>query len=313
MGNLLNLLIQAIPEALGGLTVVLLLFLGKKALGSRARSRAPAKSERVTDTSEALQDPGLPLRFRLRRNQVRAIVHKSYQPPLDPEVLAAFQQINAIRRDEGLKEHFALTRYRVIQPPRLHAGLLEMDLAPINFAHFAILTDSRSLAPARRHVRGLLEDVAAGVAERLRSEDALFNAQNYVPLGVEIVLITRDGKTLLRQRGSSVLTAPRNWDVSVSGYCGEVDLVGSEIDFGMTVENETRRELGLPVGDPREIRFTGLYSNGQSGAMDMLGYWRLEMTSKELVDLVSGNSPGRAHTSSYRPYHRSTLASRVTS
>lgn len=233
------------------------------------------------------KDAGLRLRFSLRRNQIHARVHASHEPPLDAEVHAAFGRINALRREEGLQEQAAATRFRVIRPPRLHEGRLEMDLAPINFAHFTILTDPRSDEPAREHVRQLLSDVAAGMPAGLESEDALFNAANPSPLGVEIVLITRDGKTLLRQRGASVLSAPRKWDVSVSGYCGEGDLAGDAIDLGATAEIKARRKLGHLPGDPREIRFTGLYHDVRSGAMDVLGFWRLDMTAEELVRITT--------------------------
>lgn len=294
MRKLWQILEQALPEAIGGVlatTAVALLVYGYRRGLRKLVPRRFRRGAADPPPAPAEADPGLVARFRLSRDQLTARIHDQYVLPLTDEIRSAFSDINRLRREQGLREHFALGRYRLVRPPVVRHGRLELDLLPMNFIHFVVLTDQRSTPAARQAVERMLLDVEDRLPGRLRSRDPVFNARSCIPLGVEIVLVTRDGKTLLRRRGRSVLTASGRWDVSVSGYCGDVDREGAEIDLGRTVEHEARRELGLLVGDPRDIRFTGLYHNRASSAIDVLGYWRLEMTSDHLIELLTEDSP----------------------
>jgi hypothetical protein len=139
--------------------------------------------------------------------------------------------------------------------------------------------------------------------QELKNDHKYINEYNYIPLGVEIVLITNDAKTLLRRRGKNVATSRYEWDVSFSGYCGNTDLVGEEQELQMwvTVKNEFLEEIDNNIpGDTNNIYFTTLHRNNITRATDLLGYWKVEISSKELANLLSHKYPGTETSTSRR-------------
>lgn len=231
-------------------------------------------------------------RFNLSRNQIVARVHEEYALDFDKKTRAAFDSLNIQRRNQGLKEYYSSIRFRLIRPPEIRDAGIELHLAPINFGCLVMLTDSIVSTSVKEHVQEQIREIANRIPKRLQTTDAVLNAYNHYPLGIEIVILTKDGRTLLRKRGASVLISNKDWDVSYSGYCGEVDRIDGEIDIGLTAEHEIRKEIGTLSADHREILFTGLHRNTATGSIDVLGVWKTEAKTDDLVGLLTEKYPG---------------------
>jgi hypothetical protein len=114
-------------------------------------------------------------------------------------------------------------------------------------------------------------------------------------MGIELVLITSDNKSLLRQRGQSVQTEARKWDVSVSGSLGEAHRgtgSGNLLDLSRAVADLVREEIGTLRGSPAEVDFLGLHINYKTGATDVLASWRLEATENDLRQYLKPRTKG---------------------
>lgn len=160
---------------------------------------------------------------------------------------------------------------------------------------FALLKDQKAPASVKDYIEGRIRGVATQICRDLRPMDPVLNAYNPIPLGVEMVLVTRDGMTLLRKRGKDVATASGEWDVSFSGYCGDkdIDRRTGELDLGLTAKHELEEEIGTMPAEPTDIRFTGLHRNTVTKAIDVLGYWQVEADTDELVRLITRKHPGK--------------------
>jgi hypothetical protein len=242
-----------------------------------------------------ITDSELLAQVRLFRNQVVAKIHHDYALDFDSYIGEALERVNIERRNTGLEEYFASTRYRIIRPPKVSSSDIELHLAPMDFAYLILLKDPRVPAAVKANIREKISQVANRIPKHLRSNHSYLNGYNYFPLGIEIVLITKDGRTLLRKRGSSVLTETIEWDVAYSGYCGDADIIKSQqdkLDIAATITHERNREIGPMPADPREIVITGLHRNTRTGAIDILGYWKTEASTELLVSLLSKKHVG---------------------
>lgn len=164
----------------------------------------------------------------------------------------------------------------------------------MDFVMRALLYDSDVPDEIKASVHHRIESAAKKVAKRRRNSHPHFNERSAIPLGVEIVLLTSDHKTLLRNRGKDVLTGAQEWDISFGGYCGIDDLLPDrdELDPFRTVENELKNEIGTILADPRKIRLTGLHRNSKSGAVDLLGFWEVQIDCEHLAALLADKYPG---------------------
>lgn len=294
-------LVQAsLPEIIGGLVVAAILAivgiiwrLSTLQKGSfLKRPKTPSTSGRLPNLGSVPQSDLLH-KFQLRRNQIVAKVHDNYSIEFDPQLRAALRELNAQRQSQGLKEYYPATRFRLIHPPNTTETGIELHLAPLNFAHSVMVKDPNVPIAVKEYVQQQIQSAASRIPRRLQSIHPVINGHNCHPLGIEIAILTKDGKTLLRRRGASVLLSRMEWDVSFSGYCGEIDrLQNGELDLGLTVEHELAREIGILSADPREIIFTGIHRNTHTGAIDILGIWSTEATISELVDLLAKNRRG---------------------
>jgi hypothetical protein len=293
-----------------------------RALGTAVKQSGADESTREGTASEALPDAGdesgwqeeldrypalnLLERFRLRRPQLHIRVHHRLKLRPNPEELRLFEALNDVRRSKGLEPQYASDRFRVLGDPLLKNGELYLDVAPFNYVSFAATRDGSTSAQRQEELRARLADLrwsGAGKAARL---DPL----RLVPLGTEIVLVTSDGKTLLRRRGASVQTETASWDVSVSGYVSPGDLITvpgrqTEVDIARTVVSEVTNEIGVMAGgNPADMIFLGLHNNRESGAIDVLVLWPIGITARELAALIHRRSVGT------RVRFRTTLKSR---
>lgn len=267
---------------------------------SRFVIRRKAFSHRESTVSRATHSPvfntipnsQLIARFHFRRNQIITRVHDEYALDIDKQIRATFDSLNIQRRNQGLKEYYSSIRFRLIHPPRISDTEIELHLAPINFACLVMLTDPYAPTTIKEHVQQQIREIASRIPKRLQTTDAVLNPHNYYPLGIEIVILTKDGRTLLRKRGASLLISDLDWDVSYSGYCGETERIDQELDIGLTVEHELKREIGTLTADHREILFTGLHRNIATGSIDILGVWKTEAKTDELVELLTEKYPG---------------------
>jgi hypothetical protein len=289
MHDLVALLKASLPEAIGGLLVAAIIALCVT-LWTRFSKQRGMVAQPVSITKPTISmNSELLAKFNLARNQVIATVHGDYALELDNNLRTALDELNRQRRNQRLQKYFASTRYRMISYPRIiNNSKVELNLVPINFAYVALLMNSDGDKFMKDYIEKKMTEVRERLPKSLRSDHPYFNGCNYMPLGIEIVLITKDEKTLLRRRGASVLEAPRKWDVSVSGYCGNIDVIDTNfLDFGLTVEHEVKREIGILAGDPREIKFTGIHRNKANGANEILGFWMIEETADSLKRLLA--------------------------
>lgn len=246
----------------------------------------------LKQTARAALRDGLVAEFCFKRNQMIAHVYDEYSLHLDAVVRTAFDRLNAQRTSRGLKSHFSSMRFRLIRGPRFADNGIELDLAPIDFVYRVMLEDKSVDEGVKEHIRIRIEENAQRIPKWLQGTHPSLSALNYHPLGVEIAIVTKDGRTLLRKRGASVLLATLEWDVSYSGYCGEKDMPRPrELDVALTAQHELHREIGSLAVDRRDIVFTGIHRNADSGAVDVLGFWPTEARSDELVDLLTDKYP----------------------
>ncbi len=232
--------------------------------------------------------------FHLPRNRITAYIHEELAFHLEDESILVdkFDEQNSIRAKQNKVKYFNSVRYRIISTPKLENGKLVLHLAPLDFAVLSIYKNPDTDSSIKKVIEHRLKEIENKIPPELDIQDQYFNPQNINLLGTEICLITSDNKILLRKRGKSVLFGEDNWDVSVSGYCGSADLInqGKEIDFSKTVQEETRREIGIIKGEPTNIMFTGIHYNEVTGANDLLGYWRIQSSAKSLRKLIIPNT-----------------------
>jgi len=232
--------------------------------------------------------------FHLKSHQVVTRIYDEYSLKFDNYIQTALNELNAKKVAQRKKEIYPATNFRLIHPPIRSESEVELHMAPINFVHFAILNDENASPSAKEYIQKQIKQTALNIhrQKHLHSDHPTINASNYHPLGIEIVILTNDGKTLLRQRGSNVMLSKMAWDVSFSGYCGEADRSDNELDLGLAVQHKLRKEIGILPADPSEIIFTGLHRNKVTGAIDMLGLWKTEATTEELVKFLTKDYPG---------------------
>lgn len=234
----------------------------------------------------------------LPHNRIRGKVHKELTLGLNKKLKAALEKLNAEREFSDKKPHYANQRFRIIRPASYqttHERLeFVLDLAEIDFTYLALLNEPSVDSKTKEYVNNLINKSAKNLPKRLETIDPHLNIFNKGLLGLQMVIITSDGFTLLRRRSKDVLEYPEAWDVSFSGYCGLNSLSKdnlNEIETWRTAKYELERELGVLRADPRNIVFTGLHRSYTSGTTVLLGYWKIESTRDELAANLSEKYP----------------------
>lgn len=228
--------------------------------------------------------------FRLKRNHVHVKLHEQLRVETTEEERQLFKFQNQKRVAAGLERQYPEDRVRLLREPHFADGNLLLEVAPFNFATFAVLRDKSTSKVHAESVRKRL--AACSLPGSSRSET--FDPEALVPLGTEIVLVTSDGKTLLRRRGSNVQTEVSKWDVAVSGYVSTKDIskgIGgrNDLDISETVRAEVENEIDeAACGNPANLVFLGVHHNSETGANDVLACWPISMTSEELSTLIRG-------------------------
>jgi hypothetical protein len=234
----------------------------------------------------------------LTSNLISARIHKQASLEVDSQIKSAFAQLNRKRELDGKISHQLNPRYRIIYRPHFQnrAGKREyvLDLGEIDFGYLALLVEKDVSLSTKEYLREKIRAVGEQLPKSLQSTDEYFNALSEGLLGVQMVLITSDGYTLLRRRRKHVLEYPEAWDVSFSGYCG-VNAVNkdkaTELDIWYTVKYELEKEIGLLRADLRDIVFTGLHYSKTSGTTVVLGYWKIKSTRAELASTLNEKYP----------------------
>ncbi|MBI2817174.1 MAG: hypothetical protein HYX72_09570 [Acidobacteria bacterium] len=231
------------------------------------------------------------------RNRIDLRVHDEFALEADSKIKATIEGLNYQRRSDPQKllDYFNSTVFRLIMPPRQAPSGIELNLAAIDYFCYLTLQGRKGIHhEAKEHARKQLENVALKVSKKFQSSDPVLNEYNWHPLGIEMVVITKNQRTLLRRRGKSVNLAAGEWDVSYSGYLREKDKLdeNGKLCVGLTANNELICEIGDLFQDLRNIEFTGFHVNRETGANDMLGFWKTEVNDSELVKLITGKYPG---------------------
>ena len=230
--------------------------------------------------------------FRFQKHGIVARIHEQYALELDTETRVMWECLATDRLSHHLVPYYPSTGFRVVHPPAVRDTEIVLDVVPINWACFIAVEDPSVLRAVKEHTVGRIKDIAGRMPQSFRESHQTLNAYNPVPLGTQIVIITREGKTLLRKRGASVAISPDAWGVSVGGYCGDNDKVKEALDVGRTVEKELGREVGVLTSDPGNMLFTGFHRNTSTGAVSILGFWRLQADVDELVSVLTDKYPG---------------------
>ena len=218
-------------------------------------------------------------------------VHDGYGLSLDEDMRQAVDRMNRNRGIEGKLPYEELhTCYRLIRPPQVKQFRVELDVAPMNFAYLALLKEPGVPALARAHVRKRIQTVANRFPEHLKGKNSYLNERSYIPLGVSVVLISKDRKTLLRKRGSSLLTHRNKWGISFSGYSLREDLENNQLlDIHRTVRAELWEEIAkIPtrLANPKAAIITGLHINTKTGAIDILSYLNTDLAAYQIEEYL---------------------------
>lgn len=249
--------------------------------GKRSRTPLPAHTRNPLPRSaegDSLGAASGPL------SAVRVEVLEDVHIAGDRITAAAFEKINDTRRNRGLLPYYDAVRFLPVSHPAREETTSEvcLEVARIDYSVYATLLDTDS-PEAREHALSLLRK-----ADRSGFLAGYGCAETPIGLlGVQVCLVTSDQRLLLRRRGGNVAFARDRWDVSVSGFCGTVDVSGERVNLVHTVRNEVERELGAVKADPRQIRLLGIFRNGSTGAFDVLCYWRTDLSSRDLVRLLT--------------------------
>ncbi|TDD25212.1 hypothetical protein E1287_37510 [Actinomadura sp. KC06] len=219
------------------------------------------------------------LHIRIRDTELKA----------SPQVVSNFVHLNTRREAAGLMGYYDAIRYLPVTTPRQRRpdGPYEMDVVRVDYSLIALVNDAASPTSVRESVTQRIDSLS-DVDPEIRSE---WHEDRVGLLGTQLCVITSDKKILLRKRGANVLFARNRWDVSVSGFCGTVDVDGdSTLNPCLTAEHETLREIGHVRADPRELRLTGVTRNKNTGAFDILMAWQTDTDSSDLMGLLTAKS-----------------------
>lgn len=221
----------------------------------------------------------------------------------------ALKNYNTFRKNQGLIRFYPGVVYRVLRPPTLahdNGKRLQVDLSILNFAYYALLKADSVEQRDKDHVKDKIAEVADRIPVELHGDHPSINRYSATPMGIVMVLITQDDFTLLRRRGKSVLEGPMKWEASFGGYCEVGNVEGDVLSIRSVADMELEEELaGTLPRNPRGLSFTGVCRNIRSGAIDILGYWRLDATARQLVEVINSKhqaeilreleSTGKAH------------------
>jgi hypothetical protein len=254
----------------------------------------PKKKRRLTieDQLRRVPDSELIQRFYLQRHRIITRIHEAYALELDPTTSKTLDSLNVQRRSQKYIPYHPGRCYRLISAPTVNDSEVILNLAPINYACFVMVNDRDVPRAVKKYTQDRINDMASRMPQSFQTSHPILNAYNHVPLGTQIVIITRDRKTLLRKRGKSVAFSPKKWSMAFGGHCSENDVGDAGLDLGLTAENELRREIGTLTLDTRDIIFTGLHCNTRTGSNCVLGFWQLEAGVDELASLLTDKYPG---------------------
>jgi hypothetical protein len=221
-------------------------------------------------------------------NQIEIKIHQKYSLQADTEILHRFKAVNTLVSNTGLIEHYNATRYRVISPIEndIKRCKLILHVAPIDFA--VTFLNKNNDEYCKKYIYEKMNLLQKQIKKPIKFNHDLFNIFNTNILGVQVCIITNDNYILFRKRGSNLFLAINRWDVSVSGFCGFEDSNNDDLLFAdRTILRETKDEIGEIRANPKGIRFTGLHFNKVSGAMDILAFWKTQITKAELIEMIN--------------------------
>jgi len=274
---------------------------------SKNSSKIIKHSLKIEDQLQKVSNSKLIKRFYLRSNQIIARIHEEYALELDEKTISALDILNFQRQSQRLIDYYPGKRLRLICPPSTSNSKVMLDMAPMNYACFALLREPTVSKTTKKHIKNQIKDIASHIPQPLKTTHRNLNAYNFVPLGVQFVILTKDGRTLLRKRGKDVGVSSMNWSTSFGGYCCENDKWGIEFNIGRTARRELDNEIGSLAAGPLDIRLTGLHRNTQTGSINILGFWKLQDKTDKLVNFITDDYPGtmkvfKTTKKAYEPY-----------
>ena len=247
-------------------------------------------------------------------------VHFELDPRFDlvdelPEVQAAWRRYTLRPDRKASYENFV---YRIVGEPRFQGGKLSLPIARLRYS---TALASRTTDPLFESAKAELKTVLASArfqlsavnrgalppARSIGDENAfpVFAPSTFplVALGVEVLVITRDRRFLLRRRSAMHDLAVNKWGTSFAGYILRRDENNLLVDPLETILREAQQELNRTI-EARLCRCIGLHFNPVDMTMDLLTvYPAAEETS---LDFCRSLAPERTSTPSDGMQFRST-------
>jgi hypothetical protein len=253
-------------------------------------------SEEWQGLLRAPEDSVIISRFTAKRDQMDVRVLNALRLRPTEHEQAEFIRLNQRRISRGLVPQYAAERFRLVSVPSRKGATTFFETAPFSFVTFAVLRDQEIPAP------GFVDSVQHrlnAIGQKMKRPDpgTPIDGMSLAPLGLEVAIITSDGKTLLRRRGASVQTEKGTWDVGISGYVGQTDYDhgrAGRLDLTLTAQRELKHEIGAVDAHPADLTFLGLHLNKITGATDVLASWRIGHTARQLAGLIGSRYPGSA-------------------
>jgi hypothetical protein len=257
---------------------------------------------------------------RLAENWLPVSRDRLIEPPI--EVSQAFKRKNKARSKDfnshGIREEKAvMPLVRLVANPLVRGSRLILTVAPISWDLYSVTVPYPNPdAPLDNYIGSYkpTEDLLQSIKnykekfpptlDRVddRVEERFISPRNFVPLGLEALVITNDGYALLRYRDKTSTVGGGEWDVSFSGYARfdtewcvnrieHGDLRVFELNLSRWAQKEFERETGVEEHflNVEEGLVVGVHRNIKSGAVDILAYFRVDCTAKEIAKKIHIN------------------------
>lgn len=231
---------------------------------------------------------------------------RSLWPGIAPEeVVKAFSKKNREREKDSSKGVRPETAHdplvRLIANPVATRDSLHLSVAPLSWDLYSVTKRYPDQEPSEllgryrptTEVLQTMEEFKRKFSESYPGDSKpLVGPRNFVPLGLEALVVTSDNRAFLRLKDVTTTVGGLNWDVSFSGYARFTTTccVDSPADMGRVALNldrwaayEFHRETAVEIGNIENSVVLGVHRNKISGAIDVLAFCQVTLHSKTIA------------------------------